>query len=157
MPPPGKKLVVFIDDINMPSVEQYGAQPPIELLRQMVDYKGAYDRKALNWKDLDQTVIVAASAPPGGGRSNLTQRFTRHYNILTVPDSNEETLTQIFQSILQNFFKAKNFRKEVIEMSENGSLVGATLVIYNSIQQALLPTPAKSHYIFNLRDVSKVF
>jgi hypothetical protein len=38
----------------------------------MVDYKGAYDRKALNWKDLDQTVIVAASAPPGGGRSNLT-------------------------------------------------------------------------------------
>lgn len=62
----------------------------------MVDYKGAYDRKALNWKDLDQTVIVAASAPPGGGRSNLTQRFTRHYNILTVPDSNEETLTQIF-------------------------------------------------------------
>ena len=42
-------------------------------------------------------------------------------------------------------------------MGENNSLVNATLTIYNEIQRALLPTPDKSHYVFNLRDVSKVF
>lgn len=35
-------------------------------------------------------------------------------------------------------------------------VVGATLEVYLSATRELRPTPAKSHYVFNLRDVSRV-
>merc|ERR1719450_1487791 len=35
--------------------------------------------------------------------------------------------------------------------------VSATLEVYGVVLKDMLPTPAKSHYTFNMRDVSKVF
>jgi dynein heavy chain len=77
----------------------------------------------LNWKDIENTVLIAAAAPPGGGRSNLTIRFTRHFNIFNVPDSNEESLRDIFSSIFKNFIKVKLFKKEIYELAEGNFVV----------------------------------
>jgi len=42
-----KTLIAFIDDLNMPYVETYGTQTPIQLLRQIIDYGSIFNREQL--------------------------------------------------------------------------------------------------------------
>ena len=92
-------------------VESYGAQPPVELLRQFLDFKGFYDRDKLFWKDITDTMLFTGAAPPGGGRSVVTPRFTRHYNVFCVPPASEAVMRVIFESIFSGFMKP--FDKDV--------------------------------------------
>ena len=39
-PPGSRRMVYFVDDMNMPFVDKYDTQSAIELLRQMIDYHG---------------------------------------------------------------------------------------------------------------------
>ena len=36
-------MLIYIDDLNMPTKEKYGSQPPIQFFRQLIDQKGFYD------------------------------------------------------------------------------------------------------------------
>lgn len=106
-------MIICVDDINMPSVEEYGAQPPIELLRLISDKEFIYDRKGLEMKKIKETVILACSAPPGGGRNNLTPRFTRHFNILNLTQPNFDVLQKIFETMLDEFCIGLNFPDQI--------------------------------------------
>jgi len=71
-----------------------------------------------------------------------------------LPEATEGMLGNIFQSILGGFLKAWNFAEPVQVLKEQ--IVGSTIETYIKISKELRATPAKFHYSFNLRDVSKV-
>jgi dynein heavy chain len=108
---PNWRNAIFIDDINMPALEPFGAQPCIELLRQLVDKGGFYDRAKLFWKTIEDTTLIAAGAPPGGGRNELHPRFVRHFNVFCLPQPSDTTLKKIFGSICKEFLGAYNFNE----------------------------------------------
>ena len=150
----GKKFVLFVDDLNCPAKEQYGAQPPIELLRQFMDHGNWYDRKDTSILELTDIQLAAAMAPPGGGRNAITPRFQRHFNQIAINSFDGTTLFRIFNSIFDWHFNRFDFSVSLKQLAV--PLVESTMKVYQWSVENLLPTPAKTHYTFNLRDFSKV-
>lgn len=153
-PSMGKKCIIFVDDMNMPTKEQYGAQPPIELLRQLMDHGNWYDRKDTSRIELTDIQIIGAMGPPGGGRSVITPRFQRHFNQIVINSFDELTMFRIFNSIVEWHLNRFDFTATTRRIAS--SIVESTMSVYQWALETLLPTPAKTHYTFNLRDFSKV-
>ncbi|XP_028911199.1 dynein heavy chain 10, axonemal isoform X3 [Ornithorhynchus anatinus] len=153
-PPMGKRLLVFMDDMNMPKVDEYGTQQPIALLKLLLEKGSLYDRgKEMNCKVLRDLGFVAAMGKAGGGRNEVDPRFISLFSVFNVPFPSKESLHLIYASILKGH--TKNFSESIAALSDK--MTSCTLQLYKLIVRDLPPTPSKFHYIFNLRDLSRVF
>jgi dynein heavy chain len=72
---------------------------------------------------------------------------------LTYTDLGKQDITMIFSKILGAFVGGYS---EAVGSSIAG-IVESTQVVYHGVAEKLKPTPSKSHYTFNLRDISKIF
>ncbi|XP_011500273.1 PREDICTED: dynein heavy chain 7, axonemal-like [Ceratosolen solmsi marchali] len=150
-PPVGKRWVIFVDDVSMPTKEEYGAQPSIELLRQLLDQSQWYDRKDGTAIKLIELQLMCAMSPPINGGKDITPRFKRHFFVTTISNFSDEVMIAIFSKIvLWHLDTSKEFDPCIDQ------IVLATLDIYKRSLMYLLPTPTKSHYLFNLRDFSRL-
>ncbi|GBP22696.1 Dynein heavy chain 7, axonemal [Eumeta japonica] len=153
-PTKGKLAILFIDDMNMPVKEVYGAQPAIELLRQYFDLRYWFDLKTTEKLFIHDTLFYGAIGPVGGSRQLIYPRMLRHFNIYSINEFSKESMSKIFTTLLQLGWKKNGFGQDAQPAIFN--IILATMEVYEQAMAGLRPTPAKSHYIFNLRDFSRV-
>uniref|UniRef100_A0A2C9M9T7 Uncharacterized protein n=1 Tax=Biomphalaria glabrata TaxID=6526 RepID=A0A2C9M9T7_BIOGL len=127
---------------------------PTILLRQFIDHGNWYDLKDTSKIVLQDIQFLTAMGPPGGGRNTITLRFMRHFNIVSMNPFNDESMTKIFNTLITTYLRQQEFSSDYFSVGT--TIVNATMEIYKEAMKSLLPTPAKSHYIFNLRDFSRV-
>lgn len=96
----------------MPQLETYGAQPPIELLRQWIDHGHWFDPKDTSTLYLVDLLFIAAMLPPGGASNKISPRFTRHNQIIGIDSFDDNTLARIYGTILDWHF-ARGFDSNV--------------------------------------------
>ncbi|XP_055096955.1 dynein axonemal heavy chain 17 [Symphalangus syndactylus] len=153
-PPGTKKLIYFIDDMNMPEVDKYGTVAPHTLIRQHMDHRHWYDRHKLTLKDVQNCQYVACMNPTSGSFT-IDSRLQRHFCVFAVSFPGQEALTTIYNTILAQHLAFHSISMATQRISSQ--LVAAALALHQKIAATLLPTAIKFHYVFNLRDLSNIF
>lgn len=152
-PPGTKRLVYFVDDLNMPQVDKYDTQSAIELLRQSIDYHGWFDKHKILQKEITNTQLVACMNPTSGSFF-ITPRMQRHFATFAVQMPGPDIVKSIYSQIVEGHLAGGGFAAEVAALGSR--LVDATIDLHRAVMNHFLPSAVKFHYQFNLRELSSI-
>ncbi|KAJ6660734.1 hypothetical protein lerEdw1_017360 [Lerista edwardsae] len=149
-----KKLIYFIDDLNMPEVDAYGTVQPHTLIRQHLDYSHWYDRQKLVLKEIHNCQYVTCMNPTAGSFS-VNLRLQRHFSVFAVHFPGADALATIYGTIINMHFQRGGFGCSILKSVS--TLIQAAMVLHQKMTQNFLPTAIRFHYVFNLRDLTRIF
>jgi dynein heavy chain len=67
--------------------------------------------------ELSNYTVLCAMIPPGGGRQNISNRFSRHFNLLSIESFDDDLIRSIFQPIMNWYFNTSGFASEYTKFS----------------------------------------
>ena len=79
----------------MPKRELFGAQPPVELLRQFVDQGGWYDKKELNFMKYEDVTTICSMTTT----NRVTDRLYIHFNLIGFEEMSEDSIIKVFKTL----------------------------------------------------------
>jgi dynein heavy chain len=151
-----KVLIMFIDDLNMPKLDTYGTQSPIQLLRQIIDYASIFNLEQLEERKFIQDLLFFASLNHKSGSFIIDLRLQKNFSVFAQNTPSQDVIKTIFGSILAAFFANPGWDAKIKGVSDK--LVDSTIVIFQKLlkNNQFSPSARKFHYQFNYRELAKV-
>jgi len=157
-PPGGRAMTIFIDDISMPEINNWGDQPTLEMVRLIIEWNGFYfldkDKRG-DFKQCEDLQFMAAMQHPIGGKNDVPNRLKRNFFIFNMVLPSIVSINDMYGQMLKGRFPNKENEQDTMDVVHK--LTSGTIALWRTMQSKMLPTPAKFHYIFSLRELSRVF
>jgi dynein heavy chain len=152
-PPASKRLIFFLDDLNLPYVETYGTQNAIALLTQHMQYGTIFDRLDLGFRKEIVDVQYLAAMNPTAGSFEICERCQRHFSTFACLMPSDGDLSIIFQSVLQGHLLG--YPDSMVQEIE--TIVSASVQLHTKVSKKFLPSAVKFTYNWNMRELAGIF
>lgn len=152
-PPASKRLIFFIDDMNLPYIETYGTQNAIALLTQHMSYGTIFDRADLGLRKELVDIQYIAAMNPTAGSFTICERAQRNFATFACLMPSKQDLTVIFKSLMAGH--VMGYPNAVVDSVDK--IVEASLILYDDVCKKFLPSAVKFTYNWNLRELTNVF
>lgn len=150
---PGKWLIVFCDEVNLPTPDKYHTQRVIMFMRQITEHGFFWRMSAQGaWEKvrLERIQFAGACNPPtDAGRHPMSDRFLRHAPILFVDFPGAESLRQIYGTFNRAMLRT------MPTVADDADRVTNVMVDFYSAFQKEFTVDMQPHYIYSPRELSR--
>ncbi|CAJ1327577.1 unnamed protein product [Effrenium voratum] len=154
-PREGRRLVLYLKDINLPTPDKYDTSEIIMFLQQAVMHKGFYDDD-LEFVQLEHIQIVASIAPASTlGRHRLATRFTANVRVCSISYPTSEELVEVYSHFLRATLSAPHWQGVADRAHGLCDKVAEAMVDIYSNMKAKFTVDDHEHYLFNPRDLTQ--
>jgi dynein heavy chain len=107
----------------------------------------------LELREIVDTQFLGCISPESAGGNRVDPRLMSLFCVYNCTFPSNETTQSIYVKILEKH--VEEFHEDI--KASVGKITEATMAVYLTIKEKLPRTPVKFHYIFNLRDLSRVY
>jgi energy-coupling factor transporter ATP-binding protein EcfA2 len=148
-----RKLIFFIDDCNLQKKDQYDSQNCLESIRQMINIRYVYDMKNNMVKNLNRFNLLCSGNIMSYAKNPNVDRFIHSFCFVSQNNFSEDSQILIFKTTLEQHIK--QFIPTTSSITSN-QFVQSTITLCDFLKNNFKKTPKKIHYVFLLRDITKI-
>ncbi|OEH78569.1 dynein heavy chain related [Cyclospora cayetanensis] len=154
---PGRTLIIFCDECNLPSADKYGTQHVIMLIRQIAESGGFWrsmpqlqQASPWVWIRVEGVQFAGACNPPtDAGRHPMSNRFLRHAPIIFVDFPGRDSLVQIYSTFNRALLRPYP------ELSGSADSLTLAMVDFYLAFSAAFTVDQQPHYIYSPRELTR--